>query len=160
MTTNPSDSESNVSFREKSAWASLAIMLVVFVPYFVGIFRHFARGELTGGYVLGEFLSAAAFQVVLLVVVHVAIAIRSGQESKDERDIAIESKAFRNAYFVLISSCFVIIPGVIALGFSLDPGSVNRLTAPAFLSQLLLLCFIVAEAAKYLTQVLGYRRGA
>jgi hypothetical protein len=34
------------------------------------------------------------------------------------------------------------------------------LLAPAFLSQMLLLCFIAAEATKYVTQALSYRLGS
>jgi hypothetical protein len=149
-----------MSFREKSAWASLAVMLLVFVPYFIRMFRLFRWRELTAGSALGQFIGAVIFQVVLLVIVHIVIALRSRQESKDERDRAIESKAFRNAYFVLVSSGFVVIPCVIGLEFGIDPSSLHRLLAPAFISQLLLLCFVVAEAAKYLTQIVSYRRGS
>ncbi len=142
----------SMSFREKSAWASLAIMLLVFVPYFVHMFRLFERGELNGGTVFGEFIGAVIFQVLLLIVAHIAIAIRSGQEQKDERDRTIESKSFKIAYYVLIASCFVAIPCV-ALAL------LSALTLP-FLSQLLLACFVVAEAAKYVTQIICYRRGS
>src|SRR5215813_12770219 len=64
---NPFWKESiSMSFREKSAWASLAVMLVVYVPYFVHVFRLFGRGELKGGLILGQFISAVLFQIFLL----------------------------------------------------------------------------------------------
>jgi hypothetical protein len=153
-------SESRMSFREKSAWASLAVMLVVFVPYFVHIFRLFEEDKLDWNTVLGEFIGAVVFEVVLLIVVHIVLAVRSKEEEKDERDLAIESKSFKIAYFVLVSSCCVAIPCLIGLGFGLQPGAIVQLTSPVLVSQLLLLCFVAAEASKYVTQLVCYRRGS
>ena len=84
-----------MSFREKSAWASLAMMLVVYVPYFVHVFRLFGRGELKGGVLLGQFIGAVVFQVFLLIVVHIVIAIQSRHQQADERDRAIEARSYR-----------------------------------------------------------------
>lgn len=149
-----------MSFREKSAWASLAVMLVVFVPYFAHMFRLFERDELGVGTVVGQFISAVIFQVILLIVVHIVIAIRSRQEPKDERDLAIESKSFKIGYYVLVSACFAGIPSVLGAVLGIHPESAPRLMTLPFLSQLLLLCFVFAEAAKYITQVFCYRRGS
>ncbi len=153
-------SESRMSFREKSAWASLAVMLVVFVPYFVHIFRLFEEGKLDWNTVLGEFIGAVIFEVVLLIVVHIVFAVRAKEEEKDERDLAIESKSFKIAYFVLVSSAFVAIPCLIGVGFSMQPSGIDQMTSPVFVSQLLLLCFVAAEASKYVTQLVCYRRGS
>jgi len=93
---NPSWKESiSMSFREKSAWASLAVMLAVYVPYFVHVFRLFRRGELKGGVLLGQFVGAVVFQVFLLIVVHIVIAIQSRHQQADERDRAIEARSYR-----------------------------------------------------------------
>lgn len=143
----------------KSAWASLAVMLVVFVPYFVHVFRLFGRGELKGGAVLGQFISAVLFQILLLIVVHIAIAIQSRQEQTDERDRAIEATSYKIAYLALISSFFVAIPSAISLVFALNPALVSSLVGLPFLSQLLLLCFVTAEAMKYCAQIVCYRWG-
>lgn len=148
-----------MSFREKSAWASLAVMLVVYVPYFVHVFRLSGRGELKGGAVLGQFISAVFFQMFLLIVVHIAIAIQSRQQPTDERDRAIEATSYKIAYLALISSFFVALPSAISLVFALKPALVSSLVGLPFLSQLLLLCFVTAEAMKYCAQILCYRRG-
>ena len=149
-----------MSFREKSAWASLAVMLIVFVPYFTHVFRLFQRDELGMGTVIGEFIGAVVFQVVLMIVVHIILAICSRQDPKDERDRAIESKSFKIGYYVLVSACFGGIPFILLPIFASHPELALRLTALPFLSQVLLLCFVVAEAAKYITQVVCYRRGS
>jgi Ca2+/H+ antiporter len=149
-----------MSFREKSAWVCFAATIAVFVPYFLHVFRLFEREELTAVSVITAFVAAVVFQIVVQVVAHVAIAFRSRQEQKDERDIAIESKSFRNAYFVLACSCFLAIGSVVLLAVAPDPTSTDHLLAPAFTSQIFLLCFVVAEATKYLTQAVSYRRGS
>ena len=148
-----------MSFREKSAWASLAVMLVVYVPYFVYVFRLFGRGELKGSVLLGQFIGAVVFQVFLLIIVHIVIAIQSRQQQADERDRAIEAKSYKIAYLALIGSFFVVLPSAISLVFALNPALVPGLVGLPFLSQLLLLCFVTAEAMKYCVQLVCYRLG-
>ena len=157
---NPSWKESiSMSFREKSAWASLAVMLAVYVPYFVHVFRLFRRGELKGGVLLGQFVGAVVFQVFLLIVVHIVIAIQSRQQQADERDRAIEARSYKIAYVALISSFFVALPSAISSVFALKPALASSLVGLPFLSQLLLLCFVTAEAMKYCAQIVCYRWG-
>ena len=148
-----------MSFREKSAWASLAVMLVVYVPYFVHIFRLFGRSELQGGVLLGQFIGAVVFQVFLLIIVHIVIAIQSRQQQADERDRAIEARSYKIAYLALISSFFVALPTAISLVFALKPALVSSLVGLPFLTQLSLLCFVTAEAIKYCAQIICYRWG-
>src|SRR5438477_13140221 len=92
---------SNLSFREKSAWISLSILLVVYVPYFIYVCGLVQRGELNIGTAIGIFTAALFFQIVLAIVATITISIRARIDRKDERDAAIEAKAFRNAYVVL-----------------------------------------------------------
>lgn len=140
-----------MSFREKSAWACSATILAVFVPCFVYVFRLFEREELKTARVIGAFVVAVFFSVILNVAAHIWIAIRCKQEQKDERDLAIESKSFKNAYYVLaISICLLL--------FVPTPWD-HLLTIP-LLGQVLLFCFVVAEVTKYLTQAVSYRRGS
>src|SRR5262245_38644485 len=84
MTYPGSLKETPMSFREKSAWACLVTTLVVFVPYFATIFRHLAKDELHPGSVLGAFVGAVVFAVLLNTSAHIALAIHSKQEVKDE----------------------------------------------------------------------------
>lgn len=148
-----------MSFREKSAWASLAVMLLVYLPYFVHVFRLFGRGELKGGVLIGQFIGAVVFQIFLLIFVHIVIAIQSRQQQADERDRAIEARSYKIAYLALISSFFVVLPSAISLVFALKPLLVSSLVGLPFLSQLLLLCFVTAEAMKYCAQIVCYRWG-
>jgi hypothetical protein len=153
MQESPLTSESSLSFREKGAWACLLTTVAVFVPYFAQVFHLFARGDLKTGSVITAFYVASIWQVLLNVVAQVVIAIRSGHEPKDERDSAIESKSFRYAYWIfalLLWPIIMVAPASTIGGYSLTP---------VFISQMVFLCFVVAEVTRYLTQVVYYRRG-
>jgi len=131
------------------------------------------RGELNIGPAIGIFTAALVFQIVLAIVATIAISIRAQIDRKDERDAAIEAKAFRNAYVVLtfgicLAGMFVtfvgLSQGVSALA-SAKGGSdfvrrIGALLSPAAATQILLLCLVTAEATKYGTQVFCYRRGS
>jgi hypothetical protein len=143
-----------MSFREKGAWACLLATLAVFVPYFAQVFRLFARGELKTSSVITTFFIASIWQVLLNVVAQIVIATRSKQEPKDERDSAIESNSFRYAYWVF---AFLLWPVIMVASVSTLAG---HLLTPSFISQMVFLCFVVAEATRYLTQVISYRRGS
>jgi hypothetical protein len=150
---------SPTSFRELSAWISLAVILVVFVPYFLNVFRLFENRTLSAGAVMGLFIAATVVTILLQIVLHVACAIFSPPEVTDERDRAIELKSFRVAYGILAVSLFLWIGVIVMLalpgkGFPKEPW-----LEPVFLSQVFL-CFVLAETGKYFIQALSYRRGA
>ena len=142
-----------MSFREKGAWACLLITVAVFVPYFAQIFRLFARDELKASSVITGFFIASIWQVLLHVVAQIVIVTRSKREPRDERDAIIESKSFRHAYgvFAFFVWAVIMVPALTRTG---------PLLAPAFISQMLFLCFVLAEATRCLTQVVCYRRGS
>src|ERR1700759_4463879 len=107
--------ESRTSFREKSAWISFAVILVVFIPYFLNVFRLFADRTLNAGAVVGLFVAATIFTIALQVVLHVACAILSPPEVTDERDRAIQLKSFRIAYGILAVCLFLWIGAIVIL---------------------------------------------
>ncbi len=146
------------SFREKTAWACFLITLLVWVPYFAHVLQLFRHNELTAGRVLGMFIGAVVVQVAIQIVAAVAIAIHSKEEPKDERDLAIEARAAKNAYFVLCSLVFMagwIVWSVAAVGEE----AAGLAITPLLISQLVLFCFILGETVRFGTQVVSYRRG-
>ena len=141
-----------MSFREKSAWACLITTITIWGPYFAYAFRLFSREHYSSS-VMTAFIVAVILSIVLNGGAHIVVAIRSRQERKDERDIAIESKSYRNAYFVLIVLIWMVI-------LAAPVGTQDRHFGPVFISQMVLLCFVVAETTYYLTTVVCYRRGS
>jgi hypothetical protein len=149
-----------MSFREKTAWVGLVSTLVVFVPYFIYVFGLASRRELEPGPVTGAFVALVIFSILLGIVSGIVVAVTSKQEPKDERDAAIESRAYRHAYFVLATLCFTAVGLVSVLSLVRPALPDGRLLAPMLIGQVFLLCFVAAESTKYLTQALSYRRGA
>ncbi len=147
-------------FREKSAWACFITTVIVFVPYFLYVAFLFRRGILNPGAIIPAFVVAVIIQSVLTAAAHIGFVIRGRQEAKDERDVVIESKSFQYAYAVLVTTSFVAI--TIVAPFALMPRSVftGPIMAFTFMSQIVLLCIILAEATKYGTRAVCYRRGS
>ena len=149
-----------MSLREKSAWVCLITILIVFVPYFVFLLPKLWQGEGGAGLVLGAFIGATIFCAVLSTILAIAVAVSTKDEPKDERDVLIEGKANRNAYYVLLTLCFLALSSILLVGLGSPETMLPTYARPAFVSQIFLLCFVIAEVTKYATQVVCYRRGS
>ncbi len=149
-----------MSFREKTAWVGLVSTLLVFVPYFLYVFGLAAKGDLNPGLVAGAFVALVLFSTVLGIASGILVAVTSKDEPKDERDAAIDARAYRFAYLVLAALCFTAVGAVSVLTLVRPALPSARVLAPMFIGQVFLLCFVTAESIRYLTQALAYRRGA
>jgi hypothetical protein len=139
-----------MSFREKSAWVSFFCLLV-----FGGVwFRTVVRVEL---YHVREpnpllaFASLLGAFVLAEIVLHIVIAARDPKEArtpKDERERLIDLKAARVAFYVLMAGAWLSI-ATLHLNF-------DRLR----MADSVLGAIIVAELAKFATEIVLYRRDA
>jgi hypothetical protein len=137
----------NLSQRELSIWGSLATTLVVYGYYFAEVFTGTRPSEFTGT-TLVRLMFAVFAIVVIEVVYHVAVALISKAEPKDERDILIEGKAYRIAYFLLVADLFMLMGTVKLIGLT-----------PFLIVNLMLFSVVVSEVVKSATQLFHYRRG-
>lgn len=149
-----------MSFREKTAWACLLSTVAVYVPYFTYVFWLAVWGELTIGLGLLAFIGAVVIQVAIQICFGVGIAIWTKQEPKDERDLAIDNRAVRIGYYVLVTSCFVANPLFYGLVHMVNPREIATVFTLPILCQLLLFCFVVAEVTRFTVRVICYRKGA
>jgi hypothetical protein len=143
-----------MSFHEKSAWACLISITLVYVPYFVFVF-HFPLAA------MGLFWVSAIALVALLVVFHVfnAIATRSIRTTGDvppidELDQKIELKAAKWAGFVL---SFAVVTWILVAMYCV---AVIATSTEMFMAavQWLFAGFVFANAAYYGGIVFRYRR--
>lgn len=139
-----------MSFREKSSWACLLSTIAIWIPYFVYVFSGFAREGFKAHPSLPALVAATVLSVLLNLAAHLVIAIRARQEKKDERDLAIESRALRNAYYVLLVSVALVV---------FCPWPWDQLLSLGLIVQVLLAFFVAAETTRFLTQAVCYRRG-
>jgi hypothetical protein len=136
-----------MSFREKSAWISLVLIVLVFGPYFWLVGRSFAGQTHVHG---GTQFALILLFVVLEIVLHIAVAIQSPRDAEapsDERDNLIDLRATRVAFYVLFGGALI---SIFTLHFP-----VNVWT----LSQFVLFSIVVAELVKFGSQIVFYRRG-
>lgn len=148
-----------MSFREKSAWASLASLLIVYVPYFAIVL---SRPRIS--VVLAAFIVAVVVQVILLVLAHVVFAVSSSEvrtrgerPRRDERDIAIELRSFKTSSLILGGGVMIWCFAALA-GTALRRGTNLATEDAVFACQVLFAGFVLANLAYYATQVIGYRR--
>ena len=136
-----------MSFREKSAWISLLLIVAVFGPYFWLVGQSLTgKAHVHGG---TQFALILLF-VVLEIVLHVAIAVQTPRDArapKDERENLIDLKATRSAFYVLFGGALL---SIFTMHFR-----VNVWT----LSQFVLFSIVVAELVKFASQVVLFRRG-
>ena len=89
---------------------------------------------------------------LLIIASHVAISLQSPREPMDERDRSIESRAARNAYYLLLALVAVVI---FTPTFWWEAFRVPGLT-----HQSLLLAFVLAETVRFFSRVVYYPPGA
>ena len=104
----------DMSYQEWSLTGSLAAMLVVCGYYFAAVLRHVGQLD----FALGRLIFAVIAIVVIEIVYHIVLALETHPEPKDERDVVIEAKAYRNAYFAYSTGAFLVISAVIAAGLA------------------------------------------
>jgi hypothetical protein len=139
-----------VAFREKTAWISLIIHVVIFGGYFLSLadaWDHPGRGPLGVGMLIG----AVVLLVLNAIALNAAAALGSPKEAEapaDERERMIGLKADRVAAVVLSA-------GVVCLIGALFMNWDGFLVA-----NLLLAALVVSEVVKAIAQIVFFRRGA
>lgn len=141
----------NLTFREKSYWASLIIMSAVWVNYFIRVQSHLADGSISRDGSIGLFIGAVVTLVILEIVVHIGLAVTSpkaADQAADERDRIINSKAGNVAGWVL-GICVVLIGGF----------AMFRDVSSVLIANLLLLALVLTQCVDYALALFYYRRG-
>ncbi|MGC1461687.1 MAG: hypothetical protein WA802_05765 [Terracidiphilus sp.] len=137
----------NLSYREKTLYASLAAELLVYGPYFVLHQQNSVNN--VAGMIIGI--------IVLQIVLQSLIAIFTRNRITDERDRLIELRGYRAGYLV-IASLMVIGLGMLwfhaAVGhLSLDRPMIGLHFLSVFFGML-----VIADITKTATQIVAYRK--
>ena len=91
----------DASFEEKSSWITLIGLLVVFGVYLAVAARMLSAGVTDAVPYLPVFALAVALLVVVLAAGHVAVAIASRPDGRDERDRLISWRAEHGSSWLL-----------------------------------------------------------
>jgi hypothetical protein len=137
----------NVSFEEKSVWIQLLSLVAVLGSYFIVAALMLAQGVTTIIAFVPLFIVAVVLLVAVLVVGHIVVAIASKPDGRDERDRLIEWRAESNSSWILGAGVIGAITGLV---FAINT---------VWIAHLLLLSMLLAEVARFIFQLVYYRRG-
>jgi hypothetical protein len=138
-----------MSFREKSAWISFVLILVIFGAYFWNV-SGVSAGEFD--YETGVRIQVGlvvAF-VLLQIVLHIALAMQAPNEARaprDERERLIDMRATRVAFHVLVVGALAVV------------GLMHMTRSVWVMGQHLLLAIVAAQLVRFGCQIVYYRRG-
>jgi hypothetical protein len=137
----------NLSYREKSLYASLATELLVYGPYF------FLHRQNSVNKVAGMIVAIIVLQMILQSV----IAALTRNRITDERDRLIELRGYRAGYLTIAS---LMVVGLGMLWFHATVGHLhleNRMVGLHFLSVFFGM-LVIADITKTATQIVSYRK--
>jgi len=141
----------NISFKEKSTWVSLAIIIFVFAGYFSQVYEGLISGTLDKATVFVLFIGAVVAIIVLEIALHIVIAILNAKEAdqpSDERDRLFSMKAGNISGWVLGF-------GVLTIAAQTFIRELDSL----WIANLLLFAVFVSQVVSYALQIFYYRRG-
>ena len=133
-------------------------ILAIYIPYFVYASGQITPGTSTAIATLGAFIVAVVLQTASMVVAHIIFALYGVPERKDERDCAVEARAFRYAYIAFSGGAWAA-AGLTLAWAGVQSGQPGDHHVTLLLLQAFLLAFVLAEATKFAVQIVGYRRG-
>ncbi len=141
----------NLSFKEKSTWISLIIMLVVWGYYFNEIRLTLGDGVVERIETIVMFVVALVILVVLNIAGHIIIAVgspREANEPEDERDRLILQRA-GNISGSVLGVAVIIIAGA---------GMFQKYSS-VLMAHMLLLALIISQITEDALRLYYYRRG-
>ncbi len=151
-----------MSYKERSIWVSLAITLYIWFNYFSELYWSAKQNSLTTDSMQSALLVVVFITIFLEIMHHIVIAIidnKNANYDEDERDKKIALIGNQNAYYIL---SFTTITAVLHLLFPvMSQGLVTALKLPNeyVIINIIIFGALVAEIAKFATQVFYYRRG-
>lgn len=155
-----------MAFREKTAWVSLFVTLLIWGLYFSDLLPDLGLGQVDVGKVLGKFISSVVLAVLLQIALMIVISILSPKDADapaDERERMIEFRSASQAYHVLSATLVIAVLGAPAMvvwhahrfGTELSFGATVMPMANG-----VLLALVLGEVVRSLSQIVQFRRDA
>ncbi|MDP5030151.1 MAG: hypothetical protein NWQ54_06100 [Paraglaciecola sp.] len=154
----------DMSLKEKSTWVSLISTIGVFGYYFYGIL---GLVGLPVEVALDNALSLAIKIITIIVMLEIIfqslLAVSHHREANlgnDERDKIFNDKSHRISYVVLVIGVFVTLGRIVIVEYNPSfTAELNSIQIPMLTAHILLLSFILAEVARFISLIFYYRRG-
>ncbi|MBC8191583.1 MAG: hypothetical protein ISR87_05595 [Candidatus Marinimicrobia bacterium] len=140
----------NLSYQEKSIWASLIITSLMFIYYFSRVLGVVANPDIPESSLIIVFIGVITVTIFAQIVIQSIMAIIYRDEVKDggdERESLIRLKATSISHYVLISGVWIA-----CMTFYLNPSAL-------MLMNVFIVFFVVSEIVGFVTQLIYYQRG-
>lgn len=137
----------NLPFRAKSAWVSLFIISIFGMYYFANVWRLWPSDEDLPEGALNLVIGTVLLIVIVEIILQFVLLLGAGKaESRTKTDEMVFAQASRIAYAVLTVGVVATVASMF-VGFTLFQ-----------VSSVLVLAFLLAEIAKFSSQIVFYRR--
>lgn len=141
-----------MSFREKIAWVSLVVHVLVFGAYFLAFAPDWTARAASGDHGLGQIVGAIIALVVLSIAMVVAVTLSAPKHESmaplDERERLIRLRA-ANITSAVVTAGVIAVMSVLLMGW-------NAVLA----ANLLLAVLVIGEIVKAVTQIAQFRSAA
>ena len=140
----------NISFKEKSIWASSIITIIIFGYYFIRVFSALKQPQADSTNLIALFIGAIIVMIILEITIHIILGIinnKDANETGDERDKSIDLKATKTSYYILILGVFQAVACLLMT------------KSPIMIANIVLLFFVIAEIVGDSIRLYYYRKG-
>ena len=144
----------NMTFKEKSAWGSLAALALISYWFFPAAFT--AAGDASDPARLVGISIGCIVALIIIEAIYQSIIAEAGGGTGDERDALINLKAERIASYVLGIALFTLVGHIIAVEVFEVAETMTALTIAVWI----LFTLTVSEFAKLASQIWYYRADA
>jgi len=151
-----------MSYKERSIWASLAVLTYIWFQYFSGMNNLYDSQALNIDTINELLFDAVVMTIVLEILLQITIAIIDHKDADfddDERDKLITLHGCNNAYYVLVLGAHI------AVFYTVFPTLSSRLLPYIdlpngyFVMHVIIVFALLSEIIRLITQIRYYRRG-
>ncbi len=149
-----------MSKQELYAWVSLASTLAILGLYLMMVWGLPEGMESYTAGMIDIFIKVIVIAFVVELLLGLSKHTKAGRIDKDERDILIEGKGFRNAYYFVMVAISMMAAHLFISNLFGEEIAMNVYRAtPSMTLHALLILFLLTSLTKTLTQLYCYRQG-
>ena len=150
----------NFSYKEKSLITSLVVTLLIFGWYFFGVFSNVTATP-SEQFDFNDVIRVIILIAILEGIIKWFFSKKDEADLVDERDKLIDTKSYRNSYWILCIGAWFILMQLLFEAAGIWSNSYHTLvfTSPTYIAHLLLLFFVLSEVIHFSTQLFYYRKG-
>jgi hypothetical protein len=152
-----------MSYKEKSIWLSFGLTLYLIYFYYSGLSELRISGSFTESAFTTLLFTTAVWLTVISIVVHSIAAIldhKEADKADDERDKLIELYGCRVGYYMLAFGVVAsIVHSQLGQHFMGVLSESSALAGTVDFMHIIIMSYLIANVAKFFTQLFYYRRG-